>query len=110
MLQGRDVLGQAQTGTGKTGAFALPVLSNIDLNATKPQVLVLAPDPRAGHPGRRGVPDLFGVDARLPRASVYGGQPYGQQLSALRRGVHVVVGTPGRVIDHLIAAPWTCPS
>ena len=101
MLQGRDVLGQAQTGTGKTGAFALPVLSNIDLNATKPQVLVLAPTRElaiqvaeafqtysASMPGFRVLP-------------VYGGQPYGQQLSALRRGVHVVVGTPGRVIDHL---------
>ncbi len=101
MLEGRDVLGQAQTGTGKTGAFALPVLSNIDLSATKPQVLVLAPTRElaiqvaeafqtysASMPGFRVLP-------------VYGGQPYGQQLSALRRGVHVVVGTPGRVIDHL---------
>ncbi|MGX9720632.1 DEAD/DEAH box helicase [Stenotrophomonas acidaminiphila] len=101
MLEGRDVLGQAQTGTGKTGAFALPVLSNIDLSATRPQVLVLAPTRElaiqvaeafqtysASMPGFRVLP-------------VYGGQPYGQQLSALRRGVHVVVGTPGRVIDHL---------
>ena len=101
MLEGRDVLGQAQTGTGKTGAFALPVLSNINLSATKPQVLVLAPTRElaiqvaeafqtysASMPGFRVLP-------------VYGGQPYGQQLSALRRGVHVVVGTPGRVIDHL---------
>ena len=101
MLEGRDVLGQAQTGTGKTGAFALPVLSNIDMNAHKPQVLVLAPTRElaiqvaeafqsysASMPGFRVLP-------------VYGGQPYGLQLSALRRGVHVVVGTPGRVIDHL---------
>ena len=101
MLEGRDVLGQAQTGTGKTGAFALPVLSNIDMSAHKPQVLVLAPTRElaiqvaeafqsysASMPGFRVLP-------------VYGGQPYGLQLSALRRGVHVVVGTPGRVIDHL---------
>ena len=101
MLEGRDVLGQAQTGTGKTGAFALPVLSKIDMNAHKPQVLVLAPTRElaiqvaeafqsysASMPGFRVLP-------------VYGGQPYGLQLSALRRGVHVVVGTPGRVIDHL---------
>ncbi|WP_269791383.1 DEAD/DEAH box helicase [Stenotrophomonas sp. Iso1] len=101
MLQGRDVLGQAQTGTGKTGAFALPVLSNINLSATKPQVLVLAPTrelaiqvAEAFQTYSSGMPS-FRV---LP---VYGGQPYGQQLSALRRGVHVVVGTPGRVIDHL---------
>jgi ATP-dependent RNA helicase DeaD len=101
MLEGRDVLGQAQTGTGKTAAFALPVLSNLDFNQTKPQVLVLAPTRElaiqvaeafqtysSGIPGFRVLP-------------VYGGQPYGQQLSALRRGVHVIVGTPGRVIDHL---------
>ena len=101
MLEGRDVLGQAQTGTGKTGAFALPILSKIDFNSHKPQVLVLAPTRElaiqvaeafqsysASMPGFRVLP-------------VYGGQPYGLQLSALRRGVHVVVGTPGRVIDHL---------
>ena len=101
MLEGRDVLGQAQTGTGKTAAFALPVLSNLDFNQTKPQVLVLAPTRElaiqvaeafqtysSGIPGFRVLP-------------VYGGQPYGQQLQALRRGVHVIVGTPGRVIDHL---------
>jgi len=101
MLEGRDVLGQAQTGTGKTAAFALPVLSNLDFNQAKPQVLVLAPTRElaiqvaeafqtysSGIPGFRVLP-------------VYGGQPYGQQLQALRRGVHVIVGTPGRVIDHL---------
>ena len=101
MLQGRDVLGQAQTGTGKTGAFALPVLSNIDLSATKPQVLVLAPTRELAIQ----VAEAFQTySASMPGFRVlplYGGQPYGQQLSALRRGVHVVVGTPGRVIDHL---------
>ncbi|AXA96567.1 MULTISPECIES: DEAD/DEAH box helicase [unclassified Microbacterium] len=101
LLAGRDVLGTAQTGTGKTAAFALPILSQLDLAQKTPQALVLAPtrelalqvceafESYAGH--------LRGVHV-LP---VYGGQGYGQQLSALRRGVHIVVGTPGRIMDHL---------
>jgi len=101
MLEGRDVLGQAQTGTGKTAAFALPVLSNIDFNQAKPQVLVLAPTRELAIQ----VAEAFQTySSKIPNfrvLPVYGGQPYGQQLSALRRGVHVVVGTPGRVIDHL---------
>jgi ATP-dependent RNA helicase DeaD len=101
LLAGRDVVGLAQTGTGKTAAFALPVLDRLDLTQKKPQALVLAPTRElalqvceafehysAGVPGVKVLP-------------VYGGQGYGVQLSALRRGVHVVVGTPGRVIDHL---------
>ena len=101
MLQGRDVLGQAQTGTGKTGAFALPVLSNIDLNATKPQVLVLAPTRELAIQVAEAFQSYSVAMPGFRVLPVYGGQPYGQQLSALRRGVHVVVGTPGRVIDHL---------
>ncbi|WP_303638438.1 DEAD/DEAH box helicase [Stenotrophomonas tuberculopleuritidis] len=101
MLEGRDVLGQAQTGTGKTAAFALPVLSNIDLQQIKPQALVLAPTRELAIQ----VAEAFqSYSSKIPGfrvLPVYGGQPYGQQLSALRRGVHVVVGTPGRVIDHL---------
>ncbi|WP_282295203.1 MULTISPECIES: DEAD/DEAH box helicase [unclassified Stenotrophomonas] len=101
MLEGRDVLGQAQTGTGKTAAFALPVLSNLDFNQIKPQVLVLAPTRELAIQ----VAEAFQTySAKIPGfrvLPVYGGQPYAQQLSALRRGVHVVVGTPGRVIDHL---------
>jgi len=101
MLAGRDVLGQAQTGTGKTAAFALPLLSNADLSQTKPQVLVLAPTRelaiQVAEAFQRYAASIPGFRV-LP---VYGGQPYAQQLSALKRGVHVVVGTPGRVIDHL---------
>lgn len=101
MLAGRDVLGQAQTGTGKTAAFALPMLSNIDLQQTRPQALVLAPTRELAIQ----VAEAFQTySSKIPGfrvLPVYGGQPYGQQLSALRRGVHVVVGTPGRVIDHL---------
>ena len=101
LLAGRDVLGQAQTGTGKTAAFALPALANLDPNQTKPQVLVLAPTRELAIQ----VAEAFQTyAARLPGFHVlpiYGGQGYAPQLSALRRGVHVVVGTPGRVIDHL---------
>ena len=101
LLAGRDVLGQAQTGTGKTAAFALPILARADPQAGKPQALVLAPTRELAIQ----VAEAFQkYAAHLPGFSVlpiYGGQGYGPQLSALRRGVHVVVGTPGRVIDHL---------
>ncbi|HAT30358.1 MAG TPA: RNA helicase [Janthinobacterium sp.] len=101
LLANRDVLGQAQTGTGKTAAFALPILSRIDLKQTTPQALVLAPTRELAIQ----VAEAFQVYAQhIPGFHVlpiYGGQSYGPQLSALRRGVHVVVGTPGRVIDHL---------
>ena len=102
LLAGRDVLGQAQTGTGKTAAFALPVLSRIDHAPTdKPQALVLTPTRELAIQ----VAEAFQrYAAYLPKINVlpiYGGQSYGPQLQALRRGVQVVVGTPGRVIDHL---------
>jgi len=101
LLANRDVLGQAQTGTGKTAAFALPVLSNLDIKQQSPQVLVLAPTRELAIQ----VAEAFqSYAAHIPGFHVlpiYGGQSYGPQLSALRRGVHVVVGTPGRVIDHL---------
>ena len=101
LLAGQHVVGLAQTGTGKTAAFALPILSRIDLSQNSPQVLVLAPTRELALQvceafGRYGA-HLKGLHV-LP---VYGGQGYGVQLSALRRGVHVVVGTPGRVMDHL---------
>lgn len=101
LLSNRDVLGQAQTGTGKTAAFALPILSRINIKQTKPQALVLAPTRelaiQVAEAFQRYATHIPGFHV-LP---IYGGQSYGPQLSALRRGVHVVVGTPGRVIDHL---------
>ncbi|TGN63340.1 DEAD/DEAH box helicase [Nocardioides eburneiflavus] len=101
LLEGRDVVGLAQTGTGKTAAFALPILSRLDLSQKKPQALVLAPTRelalQVSEAFERYAAHLRGVHV-LP---IYGGQGYGVQLSALRRGVHVVVGTPGRVMDHL---------
>jgi ATP-dependent RNA helicase DeaD len=101
LLEGRDVVGLAQTGTGKTAAFAVPILSRIDLSARSPQALVLAPTRELA----LQVSEAFSrYAAHMPGLQVlpiYGGQGYGPQLQALRRGVHVVVGTPGRVIDHL---------
>ncbi|MCX7514856.1 DEAD/DEAH box helicase [Frateuria hangzhouensis] len=101
LLEGRDVLGQAQTGTGKTAAFALPILSRLEARPGKPQALVLAPTRelaiQVAEAFQRYAAHIPGFQV-LP---IYGGQSYGPQLHALRRGVHVVVGTPGRVIDHL---------
>jgi ATP-dependent RNA helicase DeaD len=101
MLQGKDVLGQAQTGTGKTAAFALPILSGIDLKQKDPQVLVLAPTRelaiQVAEAFQRYAAHLKGFHV-LP---IYGGQDYSTQLRQLKRGAHVVVGTPGRVMDHM---------
>ncbi len=101
LLEGRDVLGQAQTGTGKTAAFALPILSRISPRAGKPQALVLAPTRelaiQVAEAFQRYAAHIPGFQV-LP---IYGGQSYGPQLHSLKRGVHVVVGTPGRVTDHL---------
>jgi len=101
LLSGADMLGQAQTGTGKTAAFALPALSRIDLSKHEPQVLVLVPTRelalQVSEAFLRYAAHIKGFHV-LP---IYGGQSYQPQLNALRRGVHVVVGTPGRVIDHM---------
>ncbi len=99
ILAGRDLLGQAQTGTGKTAAFALPLLSRIDIKLKKPQVLVLAPTRELAIQ----VAESFkGYAARIKGFNVlpvYGGQAYAGQLNQLKRGVHVIVGTPGRLMD-----------
>jgi ATP-dependent RNA helicase DeaD len=101
LLSGADMLGQAQTGTGKTAAFALPALSRIDLSKHEPQVLVLVPTRelalQVSEAFLRYAAHIKGFHV-LP---IYGGQSYQPQLNALRRGVHVVVGTPGRIIDHM---------
>ncbi len=101
VLDGRDVVGQAQTGTGKTAAFALPLLARIDLKKLVPQILVLAPTRELAIQ----VAEAFHkYAAHLPGFHVmpiYGGQDYAIQIKQLKRGVHVVVGTPGRVMDHM---------
>ncbi len=101
LLEGRDLVGQAQTGTGKTAAFALPFLSRLDISQKKPQLLVLTPTRelaiQVAEAFQRYASKIKGFHV-LP---VYGGQSYEIQLRPLRRGVHVVVGTPGRVMDHM---------
>jgi ATP-dependent RNA helicase DeaD len=101
LLLGKDVLGQAQTGTGKTAAFALPLLARLDLPKRVPQVLVLTPTRELAIQ----VAEAFQKYAAHLRdfhvLPIYGGQEYGPQLHSLRRGAHVIVGTPGRVIDHM---------
>ncbi|RNL78897.1 DEAD/DEAH box helicase [Nocardioides marmorisolisilvae] len=101
LLTGRHVVGLAQTGTGKTAAFALPILSRIDLSQKTPQVLVLAPTRELALQVSEAFEKYAAQIKGLHVLPVYGGQGYGVQLSALRRGVHVIVGTPGRVMDHL---------
>ena len=101
LLEGKDVLGQAQTGTGKTAAFALPILSNLELKQKDPQVLVLAPTRelaiQVAEAFQKYATHIKGFHV-LP---IYGGQDYRGQIRGLQRGVHVVVGTPGRVMDHM---------
>ena len=101
LLANRDVLGQAQTGTGKTAAFALPILSRIDIKQQTPQALVLAPTRELAIQVAEAFQKYATHIKDFHVLPIYGGQSYGPQLSALRRGVHVIVGTPGRVIDHL---------
>ncbi|WP_309297735.1 DEAD/DEAH box helicase [Dietzia sp. NCCP-2495] len=101
VLEGRDVVGLAQTGTGKTAAFALPILSLIDPAVKKPQALILAPTRELA---LQVAEACITYSSGMPQVNVlpiYGGQAYGIQLSGLRRGAQIIVGTPGRVIDHL---------
>ncbi|WP_255305167.1 DEAD/DEAH box helicase [Microbacterium sp. 3J1] len=101
LLSGRDVVGMAQTGTGKTAAFALPVLERLDVSQKTPQALVLAPTRELALQVCEAFESYASKMKGVHVLPVYGGQGYGVQLSALRRGVHVIVGTPGRIMDHL---------
>ncbi len=101
VMKGRDVIGQAQTGTGKTAAFALPLLSKINLKLTTPQILVLTPTRELAIQVSEAFQRYAAFLKRFHVLPIYGGQEYGVQLRQLKRGVHVVVGTPGRVMDHM---------
>ncbi|GAA5218043.1 DEAD/DEAH box helicase [Corallincola platygyrae] len=101
LLEGRDLLGEAQTGTGKTAAFGLPALAHIDLNIRQPQLMVLAPTRELAIQVAEAL-ESFGKRMRgLRIATVYGGQSYGPQLAELERGPQVIVATPGRLMDHI---------
>jgi ATP-dependent RNA helicase DeaD len=101
LLAGKDVLGQAQTGTGKTAAFALPILSKLDLRLKTPQALVLCPTRELAIQVAEAFQKYAAHMPGFHVLPIYGGQSYTPQLTSLKRGVHVVVGTPGRVMDHL---------
>ncbi len=101
LLEGRDLVGQAQTGTGKTAAFALPILSNLDLKQKDPQVLVLAPTRELAIQVAEAFKKYATHMNNFHVLPIYGGQDYRGQIRSLQRGVHVAVGTPGRVMDHM---------
>ncbi len=101
LMLGRDLLGQAQTGTGKTAAFALPLLARIDLDARQPQVLVLAPTRELAIQVSEAFQRYAACTRGLHVLALYGGSDFRDQIQKLRRGVQVVVGTPGRVMDHM---------
>src|SRR4051812_30469927 len=100
MMAGSDVVGLAQTGTGKTAAFAIPILSKIDTSSRITQALVLAPTRELALQVAEAF-SRYGAHLPVNVLPIYGGSPYGPQMAGLKRGAQVVVGTPGRVIDHL---------
>ena len=101
LLEGFDVLGEAQTGTGKTAAFGLPALAKIDTSIRKPQLMVLAPTRELAMQVAEAIESFAKNIKGLKVATLYGGQSYGPQFQQLERGAQVVVGTPGRLMDHL---------
>ncbi|MBJ7426867.1 MAG: DEAD/DEAH box helicase, partial [Ilumatobacteraceae bacterium] len=102
MINGKDLLGQAATGTGKTAAFALPILQLLDMNNDRPApvALVLVPTRELAMQVSEAI-YKYGHDLRARCVPIYGGQPIGRQIDALSRGTHVVVATPGRALDHI---------
>ncbi|GDY25774.1 MULTISPECIES: DEAD/DEAH box helicase [unclassified Agarivorans] len=101
LLEGHDVLGLAQTGTGKTAAFSLPLIAKLDPKLNAPQMLVLAPTRELANQVADAIKDFSRHIPGLRVLPIYGGADYGQQIKELRRGPQIVVGTPGRTIDHL---------
>ncbi len=101
MLEGSDVIAQAQTGTGKTAAFALPIIQNLDPDIRSPQALILTPTRELAIQVAEAFQSYSKYYQRLSILAVYGGQPIERQLRALERGVQIVVGTPGRIMDHM---------
>ncbi len=101
LLQGRDVIGQAQTGTGKTAAFAIPTIEGIDPNNREVQALILCPTRELAIQVAEEIQKLVKYKKGISVVPIYGGQPYDRQLRALKQGVQIVIGTPGRVMDHI---------
>lgn len=101
LLQGRDVIGQAQTGTGKTAAFGLPILNRINLDLLHPQALIIAPTRELAIQVAEHIEEMGAYLKKLRVVVLCGGQEYRPQLKTLKEGAHIVVGTPGRVLDHM---------
>lgn len=101
LLEGKDVIGQAMTGTGKTVAFAIPAIESINPRLKKPQVLILCPTRELAIQVAVEVEKLAQFKDGIYELPIYGGQPISRQLQALRRGPQIIIGTPGRVLDHL---------
>ena len=100
-LKGEDILAQAQTGTGKTIAFGIPILNKLFLDDKSPQAIVICPTRELAMQVSKELKKLGQYMDGLKISSVYGGQPIGRQIRVLKKGVHIVVGTPGRIIDHI---------
>src|SRR5690606_9106321 len=100
LLEGRDVIAQAQTGSGKTAAFGLPIIETIDPRVRGVQALILCPTRELAIQVSEAL-HKYGRHKRVETLPIYGGQPYERQFRGLQRGVHIVVGTPGRVMDHM---------
>lgn len=101
LLSGKDIVGQSQTGTGKTAAFSLPALEIVNANSKAVQALILTPTRELAQQVGQAIEDFTSKEQRVYSLTVYGGQSIERQISRLRRGVQIVVGTPGRVIDLL---------
>src|SRR5271163_3571203 len=101
LMQGRDVVGQSQTGSGKTAAFAAPAIEKVDVAQRATQVLILCPTRELAIQVSEEVHKLSAFKRGLHALPVYGGQSYDRQLVGLRQGAHIVIGTPGRVMDHM---------
>lgn len=98
---GRDVIGRSQTGTGKTAAFSIPVLDKIDETLTKPQILILCPTRELSVQVAGEIRKLLAFSQGIKVLPVYGGEPIYKQIMAIKKGVQVIVGTPGRIMDHM---------
>ena len=101
LIEGRDVIGQAQTGTGKTAAFSIPILENISPDEKRIQALVLCPTRELAVQVTGEIKKLAKYKRQVHTLAVYGGEPIDKQIKSPQRGISIVVGTPGRVIDHI---------
>ena len=101
ILEGQDVIGQAQTGTGKTAAFGIPILEKIDESNNNVQVLILCPTRELAIQVSEEIKRLAKYKKQVKTLPVYGGQPIKRQIRALKKGVQIVIGTPGRTMDHM---------